>query len=76
MNNTILAGVAPNRVCIEETSTTGDLRVVQNNNLFGATVLYRDEGTTDLTTPSQLAATLLNATGNISAEPLIAGPLE
>ncbi len=76
LNNNILAGTSPNRVVVQESSTSGDPRYLINNNLFGAGTLYRNEGNSDLTTIAQVNALTVGplASGNISGDPLVVGP--
>jgi hypothetical protein len=70
VNNTILAGVSPSRRAFIEVSTADDPEQLRNNDLFGGSTLYLDEGTVPITTIAGVNA-LANASANISADPLV-----
>lgn len=74
VNNIILAGQAANAIVVLEASNRADLAEFRNNNLFGSTVLYRDENTTNYTAVPALEAALSNASGNLSADSQFVAP--
>jgi len=65
MQNNIIENVS---VCISENDAGSDPAVFKNNNLFGCPVLFRDEGTIDISTISGVNALLVtSSSGNISS---------
>jgi len=76
LNNTLLvsSGATNTRVVSEGFPVAFEPRLFANNNLFGSTVLYRDDGV-DLTTISEVNAIVSGpiSSNNISADPLVPG---
>jgi fibronectin type III domain protein/putative metal-binding protein len=73
-NNIVLGGDCPSAYVVRESATSSDPRIFQSNNLDPRsvpTVLYRDEGNTDIGMISGVNALMdMTAGGNISADSL------
>jgi hypothetical protein len=76
-NNILEGGGCTTVLIVEESSAAADPRLFQNNDLFAALAatpvpLYRDEGTTNLTTIAAVnALTDITSSGNLAANPLL-----
>jgi len=59
-------------VCVREYAITSDPAQVENNDLFGCSVLYQDEGSNDLTTISSVnTMTDITVAANVSVNPAL-----
>jgi hypothetical protein len=78
-NNILHAGFCPTAYGVDETSTSADPRIFENNDIFTAgnasanVFLYRDEASTNLTTIAAVNA-LSGFQANLSADPLFVAP--